>query len=330
MPKTINWKKGMRLSEEIFRHADAHTAAHIGQALALAAAGRFGLFPGLRPFKVSVNISTDFAEVESMECLGLTRGGHLVEVSWDSRFTSNFDTRVPLPKEDSGQPYLLTIAVPDGELRPTNDGCCEPAYRLQLQRADSALPGNALPVARLVHNVSWQVDDIDFVPPCLFVSSHPAFVQLLEQLLNQLAAIERSALAQLDSAGRDVIALLLPHLRTLRITADKQRDTLTPMQLLGLVQQCVGTFVGACQVSHHIALSEAGDWLNYAYAPYSEQNVRQLIIQGLSLCAAIAERIDAFPAAEPAPQPAPPRRPEPKPAPTPPPAKPDSIRILTV
>ena len=320
----------MRLSNEIFRHADAYTAAHIGQAMALAAAGRFGLFPGQRPFKVSVNISTDFAEVESMECLGLTRDGHLVEVCWDTRYTSNFDTRVPLPKEATEQPYLLTIAVPDGELRPTNDGCCEPAYQLQLQRADAALPGNALPVARLVYNVSWQVDDIDFVPPCLFVSSHPSFVQQHAHLLNQLAIIESNAMAHLDSAGRDVIALLLPQLRALRIAADKQRDTLTPMQLLGMVQQCVGTFVAACQVSQHIVLSEAGDWLNYAYAPYSEQNVRPLIIQGLGLCAAIADRINAFPAVEPEPVPEPPRRPERKPEPTPPPPTPDSKRVLTI
>lgn len=295
MPKTINWKKGMRLSDEIFRTADTYTASHIGLAMSLASAGRFGLFPGEHTFDVSINISPDFLEVEALNCLGLTRDGNLIEVSWDSRYTSHFDTRVPLPKNvGETADYLLTIQHPGGELRQLNDSSCEPAYTLALQRADAALPGNALPISRIVHNISWQLDDIDFVPPCLFVSSHQAYMQLHARFLSLLDALEKSASAHLDSIGGDVAAQVLLNARNLKIIADKQRDTLTPMALLGIIQQCVNTFVTACELSANINLSEHDDWVNYIRAPYSEQNVRVLIESGLERCSAIVEKINSF------------------------------------
>ncbi|MBR6283403.1 MAG: hypothetical protein IKR25_03810 [Muribaculaceae bacterium] len=328
MPKTISWKKGMRLSDEIFRTADAFTAAHIGQALLLGSAGRFGLFPGQSPFQVSLSLSADFVEVESLDCLGLTRAGHLIDTHWDTRYTSNFDTRVPLPRDGVQQQYLLIIMTPDGELRETGDGYCEPAYTLALMRCDSTLPDNALPLARLVYNYAWQIDDIDFVPPCLFVSSHKAYEDLLTQFINQLIMLDKAATAHINSAAKQVIRLILPAVRSLRIAADKQRDTLTPMALLGMVQQCVSAFVTGCEVDDNITLDELSEWKNYIAAPYSEHHVHQLIKQGLAVCATIVDKINGLSVAT-ATAPPPPAPPVSRP--TPPPAPPAAkTRIITV
>ncbi|MBO7610373.1 MAG: hypothetical protein J6S96_09260 [Muribaculaceae bacterium] len=329
MPKMINWKKGMRLSDDIFRTADAFTATQIGHAMVLAAAGRFGLFPCTRPFQVNVNISNDFIEVESLECLGLTRDGQMIEAHWDSHFTSNFDTRVPLPKGGNSQDCLLVIQAPNNEYRETSDGYCEPAYKLALIDSDKALPGNALPVARLVFNsYAWQLDDNDFVPPCLFVSSHPLFEQQRVQFIQLLDALEANAVAHLGTVGHGVIMSLLPQVRALRIVADKQRDTLTPMELLGLVQQCVSAFVTGCEMDRMINLNDIEEWKNYVKAPYSVRHVRQLIQQGLSLCAAINEKINNFGSVmpEPAPRPVPPMPREERMAPPPV----ENKKILTI
>ncbi len=310
----------MRLSDDIFRTADAFTAEHIGQAMTLAAAGRFGLLPCSRPFQVNVNVSNEFIEVESLYCLGLTRDGMLIDARWDSHYTSNFDTRVPLPKDNSIQDCLLVIKAPEDQLRVTGDGYCEPAYTLALMGSENALPGNALPVARLVFNsYSWQIDDTDFVPPCLFVSSHLAYEQQREQFQQSLNALEANAVAHINTIGRQVIAMLLPQLRSLRITNDKRRDLLTPMELLGLVQQCVSAFVTGCELDEVINLNDIDEWKNYVNAPYSMRHVRQLIQQGLGLCASINEKINNFAIEAPAPpKPEPRRQPQP---PTPPPVE---------
>ena len=326
MPKTISWKKGMRLSDEIFRTADALTAEHIGQAMALGAAGRFGLFPGMKPFHVSLALSSDFVEIESLDCMGLTRDGQLIDVHWDSRYTSNFDTRVPLPKDGMQQEYLLIITLQEGEMRESGEGLCEPAYRLALLRCDITLPGNALPVARLVYNYAWQIDDIDFVPPCLFVSSHKAYGELLSEFINLLVRLDVSATSHINSAAKQILRLFLPIVRALRITADKQRDTLTPMALLGLIQQCVSTFVTGCEMDDYIKLDELNEWKNYSSAPYSEHHVHQLIKQGLAVCAAIDDKINGLSIAA-APTPTPPHTPQPPAPPAPPVGK---TRIITV
>lgn len=326
MPKTINWKKGMRLSDDIFRTADAFTATQIEHAMVLAAAGRFGLFPSMKPFQVNVNISNDFIEVESMECFGLTRDGQMIEAHWDSHFTSNFDTRVPLPKGGESLECLLIIQVHKDKYRETGDGYCEPAYTLALINSDNALPGNALPVARLVFNsYAWQLDDTDFVPPCLFVSSHALFEQQRVQFIQLLDALDANAVAHLGTVGHGVIMSLLPQVRNLRIVADKQRDTLTPMELLGLVQQCVSAFVTGCEMDRVINLNDIEEWKNYVKAPYSVRHVRQLIQQGLGLCAAINEKINNFGAVmhEPIPRPVPPM-------PQAPPPPVENKKILTI
>ncbi len=43
----------MRLTDDVLRASDNSTAEFISNALALAAAGRFGLFPSASPFELS-------------------------------------------------------------------------------------------------------------------------------------------------------------------------------------------------------------------------------------------------------------------------------------
>ncbi len=309
MPKNIVWKKGMRLSDELFRTADELTWAHIGQALQLAAGGSFGLFPGSHTFHVELGLRSNFVEVDSLECLAITRNGNLLDAHWDSKFTSNFDTRIPLPKENIQSSYYLIISVPANEKRVTSDGFCEPAYSLSLMESDSALPDNAFPIARLVYDYAWRIDDLDFVPPCLYVSSHPAFQQLCDHYLRLLTILDATCCNQLTSVGREAIAMLLPIIRQLRIRVDKERDTLTPMSLLGMVQECVCTFVTACDIFHTFYLDDAERWKNYVGLPYSQQDVHGRIKEGLDLCMTINEKLNTLGVAPPVVQ-APPK-PEP-------------------
>lgn len=299
----------MRLSDELFRTADAFTSAHIGQALQLAAGGRFGLFPGHHAFHVELGLRSDFVEVDSLECLAITRDGSLIDAHWDSKFTGNFDTRVALPKEDIKPSYFLIISVPISEKRPTGDGYCEPSYSLSLLDSDCAVPDKALPIARLVYDYAWRIDDLDFVPPCLYVSSHPAYQQMREQFELLLAKLEATSSSHLNSEGRPAVAMLLPNIRQLRIRVDKERDMLTPMTLLGMVQQCVSAFVTACDIYETFLLDDAEEWKNYIALPYSQRDVLGRLKEGLTLCVNINEKLGTLGVAPPPVRPV--RAPEP-------------------
>ena len=66
MPKRINWKKGMRLTDEVLQASDQCTDESIAQAVLLAAGGRFGLFPAVRPFRLSLSITKGVVNVEAL------------------------------------------------------------------------------------------------------------------------------------------------------------------------------------------------------------------------------------------------------------------------
>ena len=66
MEKRICWKKGMRLTDDIMRASEDATAARIGNAMALASAGRFGLLPSPQQFQLSLNISAEAVEIQAV------------------------------------------------------------------------------------------------------------------------------------------------------------------------------------------------------------------------------------------------------------------------
>ena len=115
MQKRICWTKGMRLSYNIMRASDDATETLVGNALTLAAAGRFGLLPGPRSFQLSLDIAPSSVEVKALNCLAITRGGFLIDVEVDTRFTDRHVSQIPIPSSNGQNEYFLTInchAVP--------------------------------------------------------------------------------------------------------------------------------------------------------------------------------------------------------------------------
>ena len=131
MSKRISWKKGMRLTDEILSMSDNCTSELIGKALVLSAGGNFGLFPNSRPFSLSLDINKNVIDVVSMNCLGITRDGTLIDVNYDTNYTNSFDTRTTIPGSSEDAVYILCISA-TGEWRDTNDGLCEPSYSFSI------------------------------------------------------------------------------------------------------------------------------------------------------------------------------------------------------
>ena len=54
----------MRLTDEVLIQADRCTSESFAQAYTLAAEGRFGLFPAVRPFQLALNVEQNSVNVE--------------------------------------------------------------------------------------------------------------------------------------------------------------------------------------------------------------------------------------------------------------------------
>ena len=279
----------MRLTDEVLRASDDSTIELVGNSLALAAAGRFGLLPSTH-FDLSVNISKGLVDVESLNCTAVTKSGNVIDAHYDTKFTNSFDTRIQIPEGNGEKEYVLTINY-TGQWKDSNDGYEEPIYSFSLMASNSSIPSNSLPIARIVDEYGWRVDEIDFVPPCLFISSHQKYNELLKQFSDVLTEIDNKAKNLLHSNGKDIIRVFWPIVQQLMITVNKEQDLMTPMGLLANVQKCVSAFTCACELDDYIDLADADRFRNYIYAPYNYKDSYQRIKEGLDLCISINEKV---------------------------------------
>ena len=279
----------MRLTDEVLRASDDSTIELVGNSLALAAAGRFGLLPSTH-FDLSVNISKGLVDVESLNCTAVTKSGNVIDAHYDTKFTNSFDTRIQIPEGNGEKEYVLTINY-TGQWKDSNDGYEEPIYTFSLMASNSSIPSNSLPIARIVDEYGWRVDEIDFVPPCLFISSHQKYNELLKQFSDVLTEIDNKAKNLLHSNGKDIIRVFWPIVQQLMITVNKEQDLMTPMGLLANVQKCVSAFTCACELDDYIDLADAEKFRSYIYAPYNYKDSYQRIREGLDLCFSINEKV---------------------------------------
>ena len=305
MSKRISWKKGMRLTDEILSMSDNCTSELIGKALVLSAGGNFGLFPNSRPFSLSLDINKNIIDVVTMNCLGITRDGTLIDVNFDTNYTNSFDTRTVIPGSNEDEVFILCVSS-TGEWRDTNDGLCEPAYSFNIIDENTSVPANSLPIARIVYDeYCWRMDEIDFVPPCLFVSSHDKYEELYSRFKQLLGKLDTILPHKFITEQKEALKIYWPIVQQLTITIDKEKDFMSPMMLLGSIQKCISGFVLACSLDDYITLGDPEIFQNYVRTPYSYKNVYKKIKEGLELCTSISVKIDGFEAEEPAPKPGP-------------------------
>ena len=305
MSKRISWKKGMRLTDEILSMSDNCTSELIGKALVLSAGGNFGLFPNSHPFSLSLDINKNIIDVVSMNCLGITRDGTLIDVNFDTNYTNSFDTRTVIPGSNEDEVFILCVSS-TGEWRDTNDGLCEPAYSFNIIDENTSVPANSLPIARIVYDeYCWRMDEIDFVPPCLFVSSHDKYEELYSRFKQLLGKLDTILPHKFITEQKEALKIYWPIVQQLTITIDKEKDFMSPMMLLGCIQKCISGFVLACSLDDYITLGDPEIFQNYVRTPYSYKNVYKKIKEGLELCTSISVKIDGFEAEEPAQKPGP-------------------------
>lgn len=295
MAKRILWKKGMRLTDEVLTRSDKCTEELVSKSLVLGACGRMGLLPGSRQFEISIDINKDAIEVVSLDCLGLTRNGTLIDVQYDTVYTNSCDAHVDIPPHVStDNRYYLCISALGG-VSDTNDGLCDTLYGFCLVEEDTPIPDYSLPVARIVYDAyCWRSDDSGFVPPCLFVSSHFKYEELAQRFLSTLKEINAGLPATLRTAKQDAVKIFWPVAQSLMITMDKSRDTMTPMELLANMQQLAGAFYCACSLDESVKISDPAQYLTFVNAPYNYKDAYEIIAKGAALAYSINEKLNSF------------------------------------
>lgn len=302
MFKRVSWKKGMRLTDEVLSMSDNCTLELVEKAFILSAGGNMGLFPHHKPFNLSVDINKNIVDVVSINCLGITRDGSLIDVCYDTNYTNSIDTRTSIPNANEDIPYILCITSSE-EWRDTNDGMCEPLYTFIVIEENSAVPANALPIARIVYDeYCWRTDDINFTPPCLYLSSLGKYEELYSNFKQLLKRLDEILPHKFLTESKDALKIFWPIIQQLSITIDKEKDFMTPMTLLSNVQKYISGFLLACSLDDYINIGEPEVFQNYVRTPYNFKDAYQTIKKGIELCDSIYKKIEEFDLEEPAPK----------------------------
>ncbi len=291
MHKKITWKKGMRLSAEIFNAMDDATEISYRMLALSASSGRYGLFTTRKPFSVAINITGNALEVTSMSCHGLTRTGCFIDINFDSNFANTFDTRVMLPNIVSDEGYILVVKVNEGMWREIDGAFSELAYSFELLPENSDIPENALPVGRLINDSGWRLDELTFVPPCLFVSAHPKLVNQCMRAMEISREIYMRCISSPDCVAVALICSVWTASFAMTNRLDKERDTLTPPQLLSAIQILVDAFVAGCRADNYISLENQEEFATYAQKPFDARNIFRDIEIGIALCEEISAKM---------------------------------------
>lgn len=313
MSKRISWKKGMRLTDEVLLAADQYMAESVGQAVAVAAGGRFGLFTPTRPFQLSLSISKGFVEVETLSCLAVTGSGDIIDVHFDTQYSNSFDTRVQIPNGDDAKEYILIVSANPDDWKESVEGHMEPNYTFALIGPNKAIDSHSVPIGRIVYDDGWHEDNVHFVPPCLYISAHSRFMELHGQFISLMRSIDDKTSKQIDTGVHDAISIYWPIVQQMLITASTEQDVMTPQQLLSCVQRVVAAFTCACDLDNVLSLEDAETFRNYARTPFNYRIAYLRIKQGLGICYSINEKIDKFSLLKKEEAPAPPLQPKPEP-----------------
>lgn len=293
MPLKVTWKKGMRLSTDVFDALDVSIDENLRLSNILSTGGRFGLIPTKKPFELSINVSNNIVEVVSLSCHGVTKSGKIVDIEFDSNFTCTFDARVSLPQQKGDNAFLLVIKLHDKQWREVDEMYSEPKYSFELIGENCAIDSDSLPIGLLVNQFGWRLDETEFVPPCLYINAHPMFIDQAIRAKLVLKSISDKCQASRNCVARHLLGTIWPAVEYNCINIDKSQETLTPAALFASLQKVVAAFVIGCSIEERITLENADPFIAYRLKPYNLRNIFRDIKRGLELCSEISAKMDA-------------------------------------
>lgn len=279
----------MRLTDEILRTSDLCHIESLKHAFVLSAAGRMGLLPSNNGFNITVSVDNEVVDVEALTCLAVTKSGDIIDIDYDTTFTNSFGTKVSIPS-DGANSYILVVSI-GKEWKDVDSGLCEPQYAFRLIQEDYPLAVNEFPLAKIVNEYGWRMDEINFVPPCLYVNSHPSYQTLVNKFASILETTSCSLLSHFEADCKMAISVFWPSVENLKISLDKDIDMMSPMMLLGNVQKYISGFFCGCMADETLTLSAPGVYAEYINIPYDYKDVYSRIKEGLELCKVVVEKL---------------------------------------
>lgn len=228
---------------------------------------------------------------------------------------------LPFPAIAGDEAFYLVVKVHEDKLREISETFSELSYSFELIGENSPIADNCLPIGMLVNQYGWRMNEADFVPPCLYISAHPKFVEQSERAKIFAKDLVSKCLLSQNCVAKSLVSKIWTSASAIFSRLDKERDTLTPGQMLSSLQQMINAFLIGCFADEYVSLENQDPFTLYVQKPYDAKNIYRDIETGLSLCAEISNKMTAVCAMTEVQTRVEEHKPTPKPKPVPEPVK---------
>ena len=214
--KPVNWIDGMKISSNHFINTDNFIQDIVRDANSLPLNNNnFGLLPPVINEPVSLDIqiterASNQVQIKINHCNAVTAEGYRIDISrTDPELVFSHYFGQESPTENSEIYYvLLTVnpferiasGNPDPEEAPLRYPEVDKQYNITIMPASQINTRSAgfIEVGKFIRNGSTLQTDINFIPPCTSVISHPELVKYYESFSNQLNNLQLLSFRILD------------------------------------------------------------------------------------------------------------------------------------
>jgi len=290
MQKRILWSKGMRLTDDTLRTSDDFHDNITHSILPLISDGSFGLIPSPAPFLISARFIQNEMVISRLRCRGITRNGYIADIDFCDSENPRICPRIPLPENHENDFFLLVDVIPD-KWDKTDESVCEQSFKYTLIPSNDNIPDTAIPVARIYYDRNWNIDDLHFVPSCLYLSSHKKYDDLLCQFKSIISTIEADLSCNDNPDCKSAKSIFWPVILQIYVRYDTDTSHLSPKMFLADIKKCIGSFYAAFSMDSHIELSEPDKYITYYRTSSDFRNIYDMIMTGLEICSEIREKV---------------------------------------
>jgi hypothetical protein len=290
--KPVNWIDGMKISSDHFINTDnfIQDIVRDGNSLQLNN-NNFGLLPPVYNETTSLDIqiterASSYVEVKINKCNAITAEGLRIDISQaEQAITFNHYFTQDTAIENSETYYVLltvnpfervTSGMPDPEETPIRHPNVDKHYQITISPASQINNKNSqfMEVGKFIRNGASLQTDINYIPPCTAIVSHPELIKYYENFSNQLNNLQLLSFRIIDKiTSKDSVSTIG---KNVKILCEKLLDYIAriyfsyrnilyqqpPINLIGCFSEMAHIFFSAVK---SIPGAEREELLKYFY-----------------------------------------------------------------
>lgn len=289
----VDWKAGMRLTDEIFRASDEFYAACLQPLYSVLVNGNYGLL-NLPIFRYELNDLN--LSITELQINAISYSGKLIQLSFNRSERMLFQN-INLP--NISEPIIMyidkssiqTIKVTDEK---ANVPLCDADYQI-LVKLESEHYDNpdAVPFARFVYNHGWS-NDPSYIAPCISLRANGALLRAASNYVVELETLKKALKEACDTDQYVLIMSVLPVLNQISIEIQKEADSMTPRHLISLMQTGIQILCDLSDTEGGITIPEKNRCISFVESHYTPYVISEMINEGIYLTRVLVDITKSF------------------------------------